>query len=73
MLFYDTPNSQDRINNLKEINYKKLKNSKEFEWIKSKYSNSSNNQSFDFFFENLEKGIFNQDEKFNEISQLIIQ
>ena len=67
------PNSQDRINNLKEINYKKLKNSKEFEWIKSKYSNSSNNQSFDFFFENLEKGIFNQDEKFNEISQLIIQ
>ena len=71
--FMTHPNSQDRINNLKEINYKKLKNSKEFEWIKSKYSNSSNNQSFDFFFENLEKGIFNQDEKFNEISQLIIQ
>ena len=47
--FKTHPNNEDRINNLKELNYKKSNNSKKFEWIKSKYSNNSNNQSFNNF------------------------
>ncbi len=71
--FKTHPNSQDRINNLKELNYKKKNNSKKFEWIKSKYSKNSDDQSFNIFFENLEKGIFNQDEKLNNISKELIK
>ena len=61
--FKTHPNNEDRINNLKKLNFKKSNNSKKFEWIKSKYSNNSNNKSFNNFFKNLEKGIFNQRKK----------
>ena len=71
--FRTHPNNEDRINNLKKIKFKKSKNSKKFEWIKSKYSKILNNKSFNNFFKNLEKGIFNQDEKLNKINKQIIQ
>ena len=71
--FRTHPNNQDRINNLKELNFKNSNNSEKFEWIKSKYTKNSNNQSFNFFFKNLEKGIFNQNEQFNKINRGIIQ
>ncbi len=71
--FKTHPNKEDRINNLKEINFKKTKNTLIFEWIKSKYSNNSKNQSFNFFFQNLEKGIFNQDEVLNQFNKELIQ
>lgn len=70
--FRTHPNKKDRINILKKINFKRSKNSEKFEWIKSKYSNNSNEQSFNLFFENLEKGIFNQNEKLNKINKLIV-
>ena len=70
--FRTHPNNQDRINNLKELNFKKSNNSKKFEWIKSKYTNNSSIKSFNIFFKNLEKGIFNQEEQFNKISREII-
>ncbi len=70
--FRTHPKSEDRINNLKEFENKKSKNSVKFEWIKSKYSNNSNNKSFDIFFKNLEKGIFNQEIKFNNINKQLI-
>ena len=71
--FRTHPRSEDRINNLKEFNYKKSKNSLKFEWIKSKYSKNSNYKSFNFFFKNLEKGIFDQEEKLNKISKELIR
>ena len=70
--FRTHPRSKDRINNLKEINYKKSKNSDKFEWIKSKYSNSSDNRYFNIFFKNLEKGIFDQQEKLDKINKELI-
>ena len=71
--FRTHPRSEDRINNLREFNYKKSKNSGKFEWIKSKYSNNSNNKFFDIFFKNLEKGIFDQEGKLNKINKEIIR
>ena len=71
--FRTHPNKKDRINNLKEINFKRTENTQIFEWIKSKYSNNSRNQYFNFFFKNLDKGIFNQDEVFNQIKKELIQ
>ncbi len=71
--FMTHPRSEDRINNLKEFNYKISENSDKFDWIKSKYSNNSNNKLFNNFFKNLEKGIFNQEEKLNKINKKIIQ
>ena len=65
--FRTHPRNEDRINNLKKLNYKKLENSVKFDWIKSKYSKNSNNESFNIYFRNLEKGIFNQNEKLNKI------
>ena len=47
--FRTHPNKQDRVNNLKKLNFKKVNNSVYFEWIKSKYSNNSGNQSFNNF------------------------
>ena len=70
--FRTHPNNEDRINNLKNLNYKKTNNSQKFEWIKSKYSNNSNNHSFNLFFKNLEKGIFNQENELGNISKQII-
>ena len=65
--FITHPRNEDRINNLKKLNYKKFENSVKFDWIKSKYSKNSNNESFNIYFKNLEKGIFNQNEKLNKI------
>ena len=56
--FMSHPRNDERINNLRELNFKKTMNSKIFNWIKSKYSKSSDNQSFNIFFKNLEQGIF---------------
>jgi hypothetical protein len=71
--FRTHPRSEDRINNLKEFNYNKSKNSYKFEWIKSKYSSNSNNKYFNIFFKNLEKGIFNQEETLNQINKELIK
>ena len=71
--FRTHPRSEDRINNLKELNYKKSVNSEKFEWIKSKYSYNSNNKAFNNFFKNLEKGIFNEEEKLNKVIKEITQ
>lgn len=71
--FRSHPKSSDRMNNLKLLNYNKSDNSPMFNWIKSKYSNKSKNKSFNDFFESLNKGLFNQDENLNEISELLIQ
>ena len=71
--FRSHPKTEDRINNLKEFNFKKSKNSEKFEWIKSKYSNNSNNKYFNNFFKNLEKGIFDQEKNFNKIEKELIK
>ncbi len=71
--FKTHPRSRDRINNLKELNFTKNKNSFKFDWIKSKYSNNSENLSFNKFFINLEKGIFDQDTEIDKINQLEIE
>ncbi len=71
--FRTHPRSEDRINNLKDFNYKKTKNSDKFEWIKSKYSSNSNNKFFNIFFKNLEKGIFDQEIKLNQINKELIK
>ena len=70
--FRTHPNNEDRINNLKNFNYEKSNNTLKFEWIKSKYANNSNNQSFNLFFKNLEKGIFNKENKLGNISKQIM-
>ncbi len=71
--FMTHPDSQDRINNLKNINYKKSNNSVKYEWIKSKYSKNSYNQNFNTFFKNLEKGIYIPDERLKKINDQIIK
>ena len=70
--FRTHPRSEDRINNLKKFKYKKSENSKTFEWIKSKYSKNSNYKNFNIFFKNLEKVIFNEEEKLNRINQELV-
>ncbi len=67
------PRTNDRINNLKELDYNKQINSKKFEWIKSKYSNDSNIMSFNIFFEDLNKGIFYKDEVLNDMYKPLAQ
>ncbi len=71
--FRSHPKSEDRINNLKEFNYSKSNNSEIFNWIKSKYSSNSINEDFNIFFINLEKGIFEQNKKINEIDEALIK
>ncbi len=71
--FRTHPRSSERINSLKEVNYQSSKNSIKFEWIKSKYSKNSKNKSFNLFFQNLERGIFDQNENLNIVSKQIIQ
>ncbi len=71
--FKTHPKNKDRINNLKGINHINSKNSHIFEWIKSKYSKKSNNESFNIFFKNLDKGNFNQKAKLNKINKELIQ
>ena len=71
--FRTHPRSEDRINNLKKFKYKKSKNSEKFEWIKSKYSKNSNYKNFNIFFKNLEKGIFNEEDKLNKINRELMK
>ena len=71
--FSTHPRNKDRINNLKKLKNKKNINSDKFEWIKSKYSNNSNYQSYNNFFKNLEKGIYNKKENLNKINNLIVK
>ena len=71
--FRTHPRNEERVNNLNKINFKKKENSIIFDWIKSKYSNNSNNKDFNIFFKNLDKGIFNRQERFNNIQKEIIQ
>ncbi len=70
--FKTHPNNKDRINNLKELDFKKSNNSKKFDWIKSKYSNNSSNLSFNNFFKNLDKGIFEKEKELSEINKQIV-
>ena len=71
--FRTHPRAEDRINILKQFKFDKTDNSLRFEWIKSKYTSDSNIESFNNFFINLEKGIFNQDENLNKIDKHLIQ
>ena len=71
--FNSHPKIQDRVNRLIKIDNKINYNSKKFEWIKSKYSNNSNFKSFNNFFKNLEKGIFNKNVELNKINKELIQ
>ena len=71
--FRTHPKNTDRINNLKQINYPKSENSIAFEWIKSKYSQNSNIEIFNVFFKNLEKGIFNNNQKLNKINNDLVK
>ncbi len=70
--FKTHPNNKDRINNLKEFNYEKKNNSKKFDWIKSKYSHNSIDISFNTFFKNLDKGIFEKEKELTEINKQIV-
>ncbi len=71
--FRTHPKKEDRVNILKQINFPEFENSLEFEWIKSKYSNNSKIESYNIFFKNLEKGIYNQDQKLNTINIELIK
>ena len=70
--FMTHPRSEERINNLKQLNYLKNENSITFEWIKSKYTNNSNNESFNLFFKNLDKGIYDRENKIYKIKEELI-
>ena len=55
--FATHPRNEDRVNLLKDLSREKLvRNSAEFNWIKSKYGNNSEIDDFNKFFDNLEKG-----------------
>ncbi len=70
--FRTHPKSEDRIDNLNKLDFKKSVNSGEFEWIKSKYSKNSENSTFNNYFNNLEKGIFNYEGNIDNINKVII-
>ena len=53
------PSSNDRIIQLETFSNYENFNSKEFEWLKSKYSKKSKNITFNNFFINLENGLSN--------------
>ena len=71
--FKTHPSSIDRINNLKFIKNSIKNNSYEFDWIKAKYSKDSKNKLFNQFFINLEKGIYNKNEKLIGINYNLAQ
>lgn len=71
--FKTHPKKEDRIYSLQQINYPRIQNSISFEWIKAKYSNNSDNKLFNIFFTNLKKGIFDQNQKFNNINKELIK
>ena len=57
--FATHPRNEDRINIIKEFSNNKLVvNSPEFNWIKAKYGKNSENNDFNNFFKDLEKGKF---------------
>ena len=59
--FATHPRNEDRVNLLKNLSREKLvRNSAEFNWIKSKYGNNSEIDDFNKFFIDLEKGIISQ-------------
>jgi len=53
------PSSNDRIIQLEEFSKFDSLNSKEFDWVKSKYSKKSENIAYNNFFINLENGLSN--------------
>ena len=61
------PSSNDRIIQLEEFSKNNYSNSKEFEWIKSKYSKKSKNITYNEFFINLEKGLSNVNDIDNDL------
>ena len=62
--FATHPKNEDRINILKSLSRKEpVINSPEFNWIKAKYGKNSDNDDFNEFFINLEKGIISQTEE----------
>ena len=61
------PSSNDRIIQLEEFSKNNYSNSKEFEWIKSKYSKKSKNITYNNFFINLEKGLSNLNDIDNDL------
>ncbi len=71
--FKTHPSSIDRINNLKNIQNTDNVNSHKFEWIKAKYSKNSKNKLFNHFHKKLEKGIYNKNEKLNNIDYTLVQ
>ena len=71
--FRSHPRTKDRINNLKKLKYEKTDNSFKFEWIKSKYTKNSKIKKFNNFFENLDNGIFNNDENIKTVNKHILQ
>ncbi len=71
--FKTHPNSSDRINNIKEFNYNTSINSNQFNWIKAKYSNNSVDETYNAFFQNIAKGLYDQSTKINNINNLIVQ
>ena len=73
LYFRTHPRTNDRINYLEKLSYKKQTNSSKFEWIKAKYSKNSNNETYNIFFEDLEKGIFNKDKKLKKINKLLLK
>ena len=61
------PSSNDRIIQLEVFSKNSYSNSKEFEWIKSKYSKKSKNIIYNNFFINLEKGLSNVNDIDNDL------
>ena len=56
--FKSHPSNKDRVISLEKYsNFKKNKNSKDFEWLKAKYGKNSNISDFNNFFLSLDKGI----------------
>ena len=61
------PSSNDRIIQLEKFSKNDYSNSKEFEWIKSKYSKKSKNIIYNDFFINLDKGLSNVNDIDNDL------
>ena len=71
--FKSHPSKKNRINNLVDFKYNISTNSDKFNWIKSKYSFNSENNSFNLFFKNLEKGLYEPKNNIIGVNHLIIQ
>ena len=71
--FVTHPSAIDRINNLINIKNSENNNSHIFDWIKAKYSGDSKNKLYNHFYKNLEKGIYDKNEKINGIDYSLVQ